>query len=266
VRIAGVGQEPVTLEHGEAVIILSGQAHALRTRQDSHTEILPFLHQANPVDEPPTIGIGGRPTNAKVLCGRLSIDWPAGPKGVSLPPFLSLRGLGKNGVRSEALQFAAAGRGATAILTRMASLKFATALRSHPQCELLFSLSASSDPIARSLQLIGSDPSAEWTIASLASSVGMGRSNFAAAFAQKVGRTPLDVITERRMQHAVHLLEQSKLKIADVSHRTGYRSQSAFSRRFTRFFGVSPGEMRRSLHRRGALAVSSFPPFAGSRA
>ena len=76
----------------------------------------------------------------------------------------------------------------------------------------------------------------------------MGRSNFAACFMAKVGRTPMDVITERRMQYAASLLQQDEFKIAEVSIRVGYRSEAAFSRRFTRFFGMAPGQMRRAAH------------------
>ena len=55
----------------------------------------------------------------------------------------------------------------------------------------------------------------------------------------------MEVITERRMQYAAELLQQGELKIIEISARAGYRSEAAFSRRFTRYFGVSPGSMRR---------------------
>ena len=128
----------------------------------------------------------------------------------------------------------------------------AVALRNHPQCPTLFRLSESNDPIARALQLIGADPAANWSVAGLAKRVGMGRSNFAANFMASVGRTPMDLLTERRMQFAARLLQQGELKIADVSARVGYRSEAAFSRRFARHFAMPPGFMRRA-----ALAASN---------
>ena len=141
------------------------------------------------------------------------------------------------------------------MLTRLAALMLTASLRAHPQCLLLFRSSAWSDPIAHALHLIGSDPAADWSVARLARKVGMGRSSFAARFAEQVGGTPMEVITERRMQHAAELLQQGELKIVEISARAGYCSEAAFSRRFTRYFGVSPGTMRRSaqgVHTAGA--------------
>ena len=150
-------------------------------------------------------------------------------------------------VRAEMLQISAAGAGAAAQLTRLAALMFTASLRSHPQCLPLFKSSEWSDPIAHALHLIGSDPSAEWSVALLARKVGMGRSSFAARFTAHVGRTPMELITERRMQYAAELLQQGELKIAEISARAGYRSEAAFSRRFTRCFGKSPGSARKAL-------------------
>jgi hypothetical protein len=48
------------------------------------------------------------------------------------------------------------------------------------------------------------------------------------------------------MQYAAELLQQGELKIIEISARAGYRSEAAFSRRFARYFGVSPGSMRRN--------------------
>jgi AraC-like DNA-binding protein len=144
------------------------------------------------------------------------------------------------------LQISAAGAGSAALLTRLAALMFTASLRSHPQCLRLFKSSEWSDPIAHALHLIGSEPSAEWSVALLAHKVGMGRSSFAARFAAQIGRTPMELITERRMQYAAELLQQGELKIAEISARAGYRSEAAFSRRFTCYFGMSPGTVRRN--------------------
>jgi AraC-like DNA-binding protein len=248
-RIAGVGKEVIELQPGHVAMILSGEAHALRNQPDSQAHILEFLREDQNVDIPPTISVTGGPVKTRILCGRLKVNLPGGLRRMALPPFVRLGDVGTTSatLRCETLQIQAAGSGAAALLTRTASLMLAIALRTHPQCPLLFRLSATSDPIARALQLIGADPAAEWSVATLAKRVGMGRSNFAACFTSKVGRTPMEVLTDRRMQYAASLLQQGELKIADVSARVGYRSEAAFSRRFTRFFGMAPGQMRRNV-------------------
>jgi len=154
-------------------------------------------------------------------------------------------------VRAETLQIASAGVGAAALLTRLAALMLTSSLRNHPQCLLLFRSSEWNDPIAHALHLVGTDPSADWSVARLARKVGMGRSSFAAHFTARVGRTPMEVITERRMQYAAELLQRGELKINEVCARAGYRSEAAFSRRFSRHFGISPGSMRRNPQTNG---------------
>jgi AraC-like DNA-binding protein len=249
-RIAGVGGQVLELGLGHVAMILSGEAHALRNQPDSPAGVLDFLRDEHNIDIPPLISIGNGAVSTRVLCGRLKVDLPGGLKRIALPPVITLGDLGKNSAasRCETLQLQAAGSGAAALLTRTASLMLAIALRNHPSCPTLFRLSATNDPIARALQYIGADPAADWSVAGLAKRVGMGRSNFAACFMAKVGRTPMDILTEHRMQFAARLLQQGELKIADVSARVGYRSEAAFSRRFARFFDMAPGRMRRAAH------------------
>jgi len=252
VQIAGITGGTIELRPGNVAMILSGEPHALRTTADSPTGRLDFLCDEQSVDIPPTIAIGrSGPVAARVLCARLKVSWPSGLRRVSMPAVVMLGTDRTNysslsAVRAETLQIASAGAGSAALLTRLAALMLTASLRNHPQCLLLFKSSEWDDPIAHALHVIGSDPSADWSVARLARKVGMGRSSFAARFTAHVGRTPMEVITERRMQYAAELLQQGELKIIEISARAGYRSEAAFSRRFTRYFGVSPGSMRRS--------------------
>jgi AraC-like DNA-binding protein len=252
VQIAGISGGNIDLKPGNVAMILSGEPHALRTAGDSPTGRMDFLCDEQTVDIPSTIMIGRNgPITARVLSAKLRVSWPAGLRRISMPPVVMLGTCRTNfsslcAVRTETLQMSAAGAGSAAMLTRLAALMFTASLRVHPQCLLLFKSSEWNDPIAHALHLIGSDPSADWSVARLARKVGMGRSSFAARFTAHVGRTPMDVITERRMQSAAELLQQGELKIVEISARAGYRSEAAFSRRFTRYFGVSPGSMRRN--------------------
>lgn len=251
VQIAGISGGTIELRTGSVTMILSGEPHALRTAADSPTQRLEFLCDEQNVDLPPTITLGHGPTSARVLCAMLKVSWPTGLRRIAMPPAVMLGTDRSNfstltAVRVETLQICAAGTGAAAMLTRLAALMLTSALRSHPQCLLLFKSSQWSDPIAHALHLIGTDPSADWSVAQLAQKVGMGRSSFAARFSTQVGHTPMEVITERRMQYAAELLQQGELKISEISDRAGYRSEAAFSRRFTSHFGMSPGSMRRN--------------------
>jgi AraC-like DNA-binding protein len=83
---------------------------------------------------------------------------------------------------------------------------------------------------------------APWTVESLAESAGMSRSAFAARFKELLGQTPLEYVTEWRMQKAMQLLEQRDKKLIDVARSVGYESDAAFSKAFKRVVGANPGE------------------------
>jgi len=243
-KLTGASSGTISLSAGDIVMILSGDAHALRSQRGNSTKVLEFLHNGEYVDIPPTFALGRGRAAARVLCGRLKVRWPGGQHPKAIPPILRLEP-SDNAVNFQVIQRTAKKNGAASALTRLAMLLFILALREHPECERIFNDSTLHNPIARARQFIELHPFVDWTVARLARKVGMGRSNFAARFLSEVGRTPMSCVTEERMKHAASFLEQTDLKIAEISERIGYRSEAAFSRRFAVCFGVSPGKMRR---------------------
>ena len=248
VRLTSPGGGTVELKQGEAIMVMSGEAHALRMSPDSQAPTLDFLRDEQAVDIPPSFAMSHNgPVAARVLSGRLSVTLPAGATRSHLPSFLRLGSVGESSwgalLKPEALPLAGMGPGSAALLTRLAALMLIAQLRTDPKCRQIFSAQPH-DPIGQALRLISGNPSANWTVERLARSVGMGRSNFAAHFTSQVGRAPMEVVAESRMEQACQLLKKGNLKIAEISELSGYGSEAAFSRRFTRHFGMSPSQMR----------------------
>jgi AraC-like DNA-binding protein len=81
-----------------------------------------------------------------------------------------------------------------------------------------------------------------WTVESLAEAAGTSRSAFAARFKELLGQTPLEYVTEWRMQKAMQLLQQRDKKLIDVARSVGYESDSAFNKAFKRVVGANSGE------------------------
>lgn len=243
-RVAGVGEETFELGEGDIAFVLSGEAHSLRHKDRSQTQAVPLLQEGGYVDGPPTVTLGAGPVSAQLLCGRLKVRWPSGQRPQGLPSWLRIAPQDSL-VDIPKLLCKVTGDGGAALLTRTATLLFVNALRDHRQCKSLFEESNQRDPIARAQQFIELHPFQKWTVEILAKKVGMGRSNFAARFTAQTGKTPIDMLTEERMKHAAEFLAKTDLKIAEVSERVGYRSEAAFHNRFTSFFGVSPGKLRR---------------------
>lgn len=62
---------------------------------------------------------------------------------------------------------------------------------------------------------------------------------------QEIGVSFIDYLTRIRVQKAIQLMNNPKLKIYEVSEMVGYSSQHYFSRAFKRVLGVSPVEYRK---------------------
>jgi AraC-like DNA-binding protein len=90
------------------------------------------------------------------------------------------------------------------------------------------------------------EPVHAWTVDALAEIVFMSRSSFSERFSALVGKTPMEFLTEWRMQLARRWLERDRLTVAEVAERCGYQSETAFSKAFKRIAGVGPGEFRRA--------------------
>ena len=84
-----------------------------------------------------------------------------------------------------------------------------------------------------------------WTVKSLAAAAGMSRSALASRFKELLGQTPLEYVTDWRMQKAIQLLQEGDKKLMEIAQSVGYESDAAFSKSFKRVLGVSPGEYRR---------------------
>jgi AraC-like DNA-binding protein len=99
--------------------------------------------------------------------------------------------------------------------------------------------------IARALEHIHAAPERDWTVASLAATVGMSRSSFAARFRSLVGEPPLAYVARWRLSLAANWLQRDEQTIAQIAQRLGYASEVALSRAFKRLFKVPPGAYRR---------------------
>lgn len=242
-KLSGVPGGPLTLNTGDVVMVLSGQAHAVRTQTDAPAETIAFLAEGQLADAPPSFAIGEGEWAARLLCGRLKVRWPGGLNAAMLPASLSV-GPRQSVVNMEALLGGVQNSGGSSVLTRAAALLLTSALRDHPDCQMMFHDAQFHDPIGRAIQYMEVHPFQDWTVASLATKVGMGRSSFAARFLHEAGRAPMEVLTEIRMRLAATLLTETRLKVAEIGERVGYRSESAFSRRFAAYFHTTPGQMR----------------------
>jgi AraC-like DNA-binding protein len=192
-----------------------------------------------------------------MLCGVVRFDNPAADHLIRLLPPVIRAGAWNSPemdwikstlrlVTAEARELRA---GAESILTRLADIFVVQAVRSwvaQTPSEAGWTAALRDKQIGRAIALIHRDPTRNWTVASLADTVGMSRSAFAGRFTQLVGHPAMHYATLCKMQAAQLLLKEDSSSVAELAGRLGYQSEAAFSRAFKRFTGVSPGSVRRN--------------------
>ena len=257
-QVATAAGGTIELAAGDIVMMLSGEAHAVRNHRDCAAAALDFLRSGEYADTPPALTVGQGPVVTRLLAGRLKVRWPGGQHPRAVPSVLRLRAA-DDVINFPLLLQKASGSGAMTLLTRAAALLFASAFRDHPQCRSAFQEFSRHDPVSRAQQYIQTHPFDPWTVEILACKVGMGRSNFATRFAREVGRTPMEFLFEERMKHAALFLEKSDMKVAEIAKRIGYDSEAAFARRFRAYFGMPPGEWRKRSRELAQIPAEESP-------
>jgi AraC-like DNA-binding protein len=201
-------------------------------------------------------GGGGAPTT--IVCGSMSFDRASlRPITQLLPSFILIKAEQArtlalhDTMRALASEMAEQVPGSEIVANRLAEVLFIQMLRAHiasgpehnrPERNKGW-LRAVFDPqIGAALSAIHDSVNTPWTVESLAEAAGMSRSAFAARFKELLGQTPLEYVTEWRMQKAMQLLEQRDKKLIDVARSVGYESDAAFSKAFKRVVGANPGE------------------------
>lgn len=141
--------------------------------------------------------------------------------------------------------------GQSAVLDRLVDLVLIAALRSwfsRPDADTPAWYRAQGDPlVGRALRLIQNNPAHPWTVAALASEVGLSRAAFARRFHRLVGEPPMAFLTDTRLTLAADLLADPDATVTSVARRVGYSTPFALSNAFKRVRGVSPRQHRARL-------------------
>ena len=99
--------------------------------------------------------------------------------------------------------------------------------------------------ISRALEHIENDVSKDHTLNKLAIISSLSVSQFKVLFAKHTRKTPSQYLLMLRMEKARALLANTDMPINIVAENTGYTDQSAFTRRFQNYHGISPSEYKK---------------------
>lgn len=101
------------------------------------------------------------------------------------------------------------------------------------------------DPrISEAIRCIHAAPNQRWTVESLAATVALSPSRFAARFREVMGRSVMGYVAAWRANLACRLLRESKLGLGEIAGCVGYESLPAFSRAFKAQLGQAPAAWR----------------------
>jgi AraC-like DNA-binding protein len=246
--------QPVRIDKGGYAIVLAGRSHLLADEAGRTPIPSRYFQEEHQLDRPPTIRFGGAGGVARVLTSAFSIDPSARSVLRGLPDVV----VGANGSSHAAgpilfdpgaITDSLHGAGATALVVALTELCLIQAVRTelmtiavpdgavpailqHPQ-------------ISAAVKMVKTRPGADWTVAKLATAVGMSRSSFATAFREHVGEPPAEYIAGRRMELAATMLTGRRRLVCDIARSVGYDSDSSFIRAFKKRFGSVPSEYRR---------------------
>ncbi|HVJ33604.1 MAG TPA: AraC family transcriptional regulator [Terriglobia bacterium] len=254
------GQGAHALSAGDIAILPHGGAHVVRGKD-------------TPVGLKRTPGLRSYPTDTvtvktnvaeaasdgametELVCGRLQFE--LGQQNLvlaALPPVIVLRA--DDGSPAAWLQqtmvtirdeLTTALPGALAIANNLASALMVMVLRLHiaQQNTALGLLGLLSQrQAARAVIALVEQPDKAWTLDELADLAGASRATLVRLFQKTAGMAPLEFLTDLRLNLARNKLAGGSLTMAEIAAQIGYQSESAFSRAFTRHFGVAPSSLR----------------------
>ena len=248
-RLEMKGRPAILLEAGHVAFLSRGAAHVLR---DSPTSRAVAVCDGVATGPSGAQRIGGSGASTSIITAHFErdratlIDRPT--------DVVVLSGDDSPSAGTIALvlaELANPGPASVLLLQRLADVLVVQAMRAltkQPLCQAARrpGLVALSDPpIHDALSLMHAQVAHPWTVAALASRVGLSRSGFAARFHELVGEPPLQYLARWRMTRAAELLRDSTEPVSAIATRVGYDSTPSFNKAFKHWQRTTPGAYRR---------------------
>lgn len=244
------------LEAGDIVILPHGNAHLMGNGPpvapiDSAQQLRQVLAEGRMISQ---FGGGGELT--KLICGYMTCDPQLSRVFMAgLPPIIKvhLRDSPSGRWLEDTLRYSidhaeASAPGGAAVVAKLSEALFVETLRRYiaqlPHSQTGWLAGVRDQDVGKALALLHRQPAHPWTIAALATEVGISRSVLAERFQHYLSDTPIGYLTRWRLQLAAQLLTSTSKSVAEVAGDVGYESEPSFNRAFKREFGLPPARFR----------------------
>lgn len=213
-----------------------------------------------PWREVPVLRYGQDGARVRLLCGYLHCDaMRFRPLSSTLPELIRVSTARADAAWLRATigqmeaEVARAQPGARSMLERLTEIVFIELLRHQVLAAgpaVKGWLAALADPaLGRCLALIHDDPAHDWSLPELAAASGLSRSALTERFEAMLETSPIRYLRDWRLCLASVALTTSSKTVADIAYDAGYGTEAAFSRAFSRTYGMPPAAWRHAAQR-----------------
>ncbi|MBZ5658785.1 MAG: AraC family transcriptional regulator [Acidobacteriia bacterium] len=254
-QVEGEGH-PVSLSAGEIVIFPHGDPHIVGNGSpvkpvDNEQELQRILSEGLKLSR---FGGGGEVT--RFVCGYMVCEAQLSRVFLGgLPPILkiNIRNDASGQWLEDSIRYSVGNAdpskpGGEAVIAKLAEVLFVEALRRYiavlPPDQTGWLAGVRDPEVGKALALMHRQPAHPWTIAALATDVGISRSVLAERFRRYLSETPIAYLTRWRLQLSAQMLKSTSSSVAQIAAEVGYESEPAFNRAFKREFGLPPARFR----------------------
>lgn len=253
------GGQSIPLVAGDVVIFPHGDPHVFASRLGPHdgTTAAAAVQRKVMTHDLTALRVGGGGEVSRFVCGYMACD-----PHLSRPILNGLPGIFKVNIRVDQsgrwlensilhlVEEAGSGQvGSEAMLAKLSEALFVDTLRRYvaglPEPETGWLAGARDPAVGKCLALMHSRIDHPWTIADLATQVGVSRSALSDRFMRYLSEPPMSYLTRWRLQLAARALTRTPRGVAEIGFGVGYESEAAFNRAFKREFGLPPARYRR---------------------